>query len=155
MNIRRALPEDIPDIHDLVMELAIYEKGEREFTASLEEYRRDFEDGIFTAFLAEVGGETVGMVLFYMTFSTWKGRMLYLEDFVVRTTHRRAGIGQMLFDAFLAEARRLKCKVTKWQVLDWNQPAIDFYVKNNAVIEKEWYNCKIYFQKPRNSGQKT
>ena len=72
------------------------------------------------------------MALFYLTFSTWKGKMLYLEDFVVFNDYRRNGIGQMLFEAFLAEAQRLGCRLTKWQVLDWNQPAIDFYEKNQA-----------------------
>ena len=143
MRIRKALPEDIADIHDLVRELAIYEKAEEEFTATREEYAQDFEAGVFDAILAEIDGETVGMVLFYLTYSTWKGKMLYLEDFVVKTSHRRLGIGQKLFEAFLNEAKEQQCKLTKWQVLDWNQPAIDFYLKNEATIEKEWYNCKI------------
>ena len=79
-----------------------------------------------------------------MTYSTWKGRMFYLEDFVVLEAYRRLGLGQMLFDAFLQEAKDQQCRLVKWQVLDWNEPALRFYRKNNAVIEKEWWNGKIF-----------
>lgn len=146
ITIRKAQKRDIPAIHELVRELAIYEKAEEEFTATLEEYERDFDDGIFQVIVAESQGRVVGMTLYYMTYSTWKGRMLYLEDFVVRSTHRRQGIGELLFDAFLGEARQRGCKLAKWQVLDWNQPALNFYQKYNAVIEKEWWNGKFFFQ---------
>jgi len=86
------------------------------------------------------------MTLYYMTFSTWKGKMLYLEDFVIKKGFRRLGIGQLLFDAFLETAREKGCKLTKWQVLDWNETALKFYEKNNAIIEKDWWNGKIIFQ---------
>jgi GNAT superfamily N-acetyltransferase len=145
--IRKAQKEDIPVIHSLVRELAIYEKGEKEFVVTVAEYERDFEDQLFEALLAEVEGQVVGMVLFYMTYSTWKGRMLYLEDFVVRSTHRRMGIGERLFDAFLETARQKGCSMVKWQVLDWNKPALNFYRKHKAIIEKEWWNGKIIFKK--------
>ena len=79
-----------------------------------------------------------------MTYSTWKGKMLYLEDFVVAQSHRRRGIGQLLFDAYKAEAIEKKAKLIKWQVLDWNEPAIAFYEKNGATIEKGWYNVKTF-----------
>lgn len=142
--IRKAEQKDLPAIHALVRELAIYEKAEHEFVASLEDYQTDFEAGIYEAHLAEVDGKVVGMALYYMTYSTWKGRMLYLEDFVVLGAYRRLGLGQQLFDAYLEEARKQKCRVVKWQVLDWNEPALRFYRKNNAVIEKEWWNGKIF-----------
>jgi GNAT superfamily N-acetyltransferase len=145
--VRLAQHEDLPAIHNLVRELAIYEKAEHEFTASLEEYRRDFEAGIFEALVAENSVDVVGMALFYMTYSTWKGRMLYLEDFVIRESHRRQGIGQLLFDGFLEQARRKECRLVKWQVLDWNQPALRFYEKYDATIEKEWWNGKIFFER--------
>ncbi len=147
ISIRKAQKKDIPAIHGLVRELAIYEKAEEEFIAGLEEYERDFEEGIFEAVVAEQEGLVVGMALYYMTYSTWKGRMLYLEDFVVLTSHRRRGIGELLFEAYLEEARRKECKLAKWQVLDWNQPALNFYKKFGAIIEKEWWNGKLFFEK--------
>jgi GNAT superfamily N-acetyltransferase len=143
--IRKAQRKDLAAIHDLVMELAIYEKGEAEFIATLEEYQHDFDAGWFEALVAEYEGKVVGMALFYNTYSTWKGRMLYLEDFVLQQAYRRLGIGQLLFDAVLTVAQEKACKLVKWQVLDWNEPAIRFYEKNSALIEKEWWNGKIIF----------
>ncbi len=146
-NIRLATREDLPAIHALVRELAIYEKAEEEFTASLEDYRRDMQAGIFEALVAETEGEISGMALYYMTYSTWKGRMLYLEDFVVKEAMRGRGIGEALFKAFLAEARKKNCRLVKWQVLDWNEPAIRFYKKFNTLFEDEWLNGKIFLSK--------
>lgn len=145
IEIRKAIEADLKIIHELVGELAVYEKAADEFIASLEEYQQDYKAGIFDALVAEASGEVVGMALYYMAYSTWKGRMMYLEDFVVKETFRRYGIGQLLFDAFLAEAQSQGCRLVKWQVLDWNTPAIKFYEKNDAVIEKEWWNGKIFF----------
>ncbi len=143
--IRKATKADLPAIHELVRELAIYERAVSEFIATIEDYERDFEAGIFEAIVAEADGLVVGMALYYMTYSTWKGRMLYLEDFVVRENYRRYGLGRQLFDAFLAEARQKDCRLVKWQVLDWNEPALNFYRQYDAIIEKEWWNGKIYF----------
>ncbi len=144
MMIRLAKREDLPAIHALVRDLAIYEKAEKEFVASLEDYYRDFDCGIFDTLVAEVQGEIVGMALYYMAYSTWKGRMLYLEDFVVKASMRGRGIGEKLFRAFLAEAEKKGCRLVKWQVLDWNEPAIRFYKKFGALIEEEWLNGKIF-----------
>ncbi len=144
IRIRIAQKEDIPAIHQLVRELAIYEKEEAAFTATLEDYYQDFTDHVFEAQVAIADNQVVGMILYYMTYSTWKGKMLYLEDFVVQEAFRGKGIGQKLFDAYLDTARAKGCRLTKWQVLDWNQPAIDFYEKNKAIIEKEWWNAKIF-----------
>ncbi len=145
ISIRLATREDLPDIHNLVRELAIYEKAEHEFTASLEDYYRDFDEDIFEALVAEKDGIICGMALYYMTYSTWKGKMLYLEDFVVRQSYRKMGVGQQLFDGFLQNAQEKNCRLVKWQVLDWNKPAIQFYEKNKALIEQGWWNGKIFF----------
>ena len=91
--IRKGKIEDLQYVHDLVRELAVYEKAEHEFIATLEDYQNDFKEGIFEVLLAEIEGEVVGMCLYYMTYSTWKGKMLYLEDFVVKQTYRQAGVG--------------------------------------------------------------
>lgn len=147
IDIRPAKLEDIPSIHNLVRELAIYEHAEEELIATVEDYKKDFEAHYFEALVAEQESEIVGIALYYKTYSTWKGRMLYLEDFVVKESHRKKGIGQGLFDAFLARSKELDCKMVKWQVLDWNEPAIAFYKKNKANIEKGWWNGKIIFEK--------
>lgn len=143
-SVRPGKREDLPAVHALVRELALYERAEHEFTASVEDYRRDFEAGYFETLVVEAGGRIVAMALYYTTYSTWKGRMLYLEDFVVREAYRGKGIGRALFDAFLEQARRKECRLVKWQVLDWNEPALNFYEKYNAIIEKEWWNGKLF-----------
>ena len=149
--IRLASESDMPAIHALVHELAVYERAPEAHTATIEDYLRDFKTGIFESHVAvntdeSLGkqGEIVGMIFYYMAYSTWKGRMLYLEDFVVTENYRQYGVGQMLFETFLEIAREKECRLVKWQVLDWNEPAIKFYRKNEAIIENEWYNGKIF-----------
>jgi GNAT superfamily N-acetyltransferase len=150
--VRKANINDMSTIHALVHELAVYEKSPESHTATTEEYTRDFKQGIFDSYVAvdldapTVGGKVVGMILYYMAYSTWRGRMLYLEDFVVTESYRQYGVGQMLFDKFIEVARKEDCFLVKWQVLDWNEPAIRFYEKNNAIIESDWYNGKIFLK---------
>ena len=143
--IRPATEADLPAIHDLVYELAVYEKEPEAVETTAGEYLEDFRNGLFECTVAEMDGQVVGMTLFYMAYSTWRGKMLYLDDFVVKESHRRHGIGQLLFDAFVEEGRRRGCRLIKWQVLDWNQPALDFYKKNKATIETNWWNGKILY----------
>lgn len=144
MTIRPADRADLPAILGLVTELAIYERQPEAVTATLEDYEKNHAAGVFEAIVAELDGAVVGMALFYMSWSTWKGRMLFLEDFVVTETARRTGAGQLLFDAYLAEARARDCRVAKWQVLEWNEPALKFYQKNGAIIETDWWNGKLF-----------
>lgn len=144
IHLRQATAADLPAVHALVGELAEYERAADQFTASLADYERDLAAGIFEVIVAERNDEVVGMVLYYMAYSTWKGRMLYLEDFVVRLDQRRGGVGQRLFDALVARARELDCRLVKWQVLDWNEPALAFYRRNQATIETEWWNGKLF-----------
>jgi len=144
ITIRKASKSDLVGILDLVIELAIFEKEPDAVTATIDDYEDSFDQGVFEALVAECEGQIIGTALYYMTYSTWKGKMLYLEDLVVTQTFRRKGIGQLLFDAVLEETKAKSAKLLKWQVLDWNQPAIDFYEKNKAIIEKDWYNGKIF-----------
>ena len=142
--IRPATESDIPGIHALVYELAVYEKEPEAVFTTPEEYLEDFRNGLFESHVAEMEGKIVGMTLFFMMYSSWKGKMLYLDDFVVNEQYRRFGVGQKLYDAFIEEGRRRGCRLVKWQVLDWNEPAIKFYEKNEAIIEKGWWNVKKF-----------
>lgn len=142
--IRPATESDIPSIHALVYELAVYEKEPEAVFTTPEEYLEDFRNGLFESHVAEMEGKVVGMTLFFMMYSSWKGKMLYLDDFVVNEQYRRFGVGQKLYDAFIEEGRRRSCRLVKWQVLDWNEPAIKFYEKNEAIIEKGWWNVKKF-----------
>ena len=141
--IRNANFDDLPHIYSLVKELAVYEESGDQVTVNLKDYKNDFNENLFESLVAINNGEIIGMMLYYMTYSTWKGKMLYLEDFVVREEHRNKGVGQQLFNTFIKVAKDKKAKLVKWQVLDWNIPAINFYKKNDAVIEKNWWNVKI------------
>lgn len=143
--IRPCTIDDIPAMYDLVIELAIFEKEPDAVKSKPEEYVKNFNEGLIQAFVAEYEGEVVGMALYYDIFSTWYGKSLYLEDFVVKQSHRNLGIGQKLWDAFIEEAKAQGCRQVKWQVLDWNTEAVNFYYKNNATIEKGWWNGKVYF----------
>jgi GNAT superfamily N-acetyltransferase len=146
--IRPLRLSDMPRVHELVHELAVYERAPEAHTATVADYERDFQAGLFAGHAAEIDGTMVGMTFFFMAYSTWRGRMLYLEDFVVTEPYRGGGVGQALFDAFLEEARHRSCALVKWQVLDWNEPALRFYRRQHAQLESEWLNGKILLTAP-------
>lgn len=143
IHIRTATEADMPAVHALVRELADYEKEPEAVLTTPEEYADDYRNGLFECRVAELDGQVVGMTLFYMAYSTWKGKMLYLDDFVVKESFRGKGIGQLLYDDFIEEGRQRGCRLVKWQVLDWNEPAIRFYERNQARVEKGWWNVKV------------
>jgi len=143
ISIRTATIKDIPSVFALVKELAIYEKAEHEVYVDVAYYKEAFIKGIFDSIVATINGDIIGICIYYTTFSTWKGKMLYLEDFMVREAYRQNGVGQLLYDKLVSIAKAEGFKLMKWQVLDWNEPAIKFYEKNEATIEKEWWNCKV------------
>lgn len=144
IKVRKAQQSDLPALLLLVKELADYEKASDQVSATIEDYETAFKENIFEALVATVDGQVTGMTLYYMAYSTWRGKMLFLEDFVVSEIYRNKGIGQLLFDAFLEDARLKKVAMVKWQVLDWNEPAIAFYEKNNAIFDKGWWNVKMF-----------
>jgi GNAT superfamily N-acetyltransferase len=119
IEIREARAEDCDSMVDLITELAIYEKAEKE-------------------------AEIIGMAFYYYKYSTWKGSCLYLEDLVVREACRKEGVGSKLFEAIIRVAKLKKVKRMEWQVLDWNEPAINFYNKYNAELDPEWINGRFY-----------
>jgi len=143
--LRKVTVEDMEDVHQLVIGLAIYENEPEAVTATLDDYKAAFEEGIFDAIVAILDSKIVGMVLYYMTFSTWKGKCMYLEDFYVVPEYRNMGIGQQLFQAYIDETKKAGAKQAKWQILDWNEPALGFYHKNEANKKKNLWNGKLYF----------
>jgi GNAT superfamily N-acetyltransferase len=145
--IRRALQTDCPRLLELIYELAVYEKAPQEVTVSLSH----FSDSGFGAnpvwwgFVAEVDGMVVGMALYYIRYSTWKGQRMYLEDILVTESMRGNKIGSKLMDQLIIEAKEKNFTGMNWQVLEWNEPAIHFYKKYNASFDPEWVNCSIVF----------
>jgi GNAT superfamily N-acetyltransferase len=144
--LRRGVEADLPQVLGLIKELAVYEKAPEAVTNTLAAMQRDGfgPEPIFGFFVLEnEPAEIIGLALYYTAYSTWKGRMLYLEDLVVTATARRGGLGRLLFDAVVAEARATGAVRMKWQVLDWNESAIGFYKKLGANIESEWLNGNL------------
>lgn len=146
LTIRKAEKKDVPDLHRLVMELAIYEKAPDSVEVSVEEMEREGfgPNAIYKAFVAENEGKIVGMALYYEKYSTWKGRCIYLDDIVVSEKYRRYGIGGKLFNEVVKVCKQLGVRKMDWQVLDWNEPAIEFYKKYNASFADEWLNVTLY-----------
>jgi GNAT superfamily N-acetyltransferase len=146
ISIRRAVKEDCPQLMLLVKELAEYEKAPHEVTVTMEHFT---ESGfgpapVWWAFVAEEEGKILGFALYYIRYSTWKGQAMYLEDIIVTEKARGKGIGRMLFDQLIVEAKEKKFNRIIWQVLEWNEPAINFYRKYNADFDAEWLNASIY-----------
>jgi len=150
IQIRRAQASDCERILELIHELAVYERAPQEVTVSLEHFRESGfgEKPVWWAFVAtttdgEGKEQIVAFALYYIRYSTWKGQCMYLEDLLVTQDMRGKGIGKMLFDRLIEEAREKRFKRLCWQVLDWNEPAINFYKKYNASFDGEWINCAI------------
>lgn len=145
IQIRKGIKTDIPQALQLVKELAEYEKAPLEVSVSIEEMEHDgfSENPLFFFFVAEADQKVIGIALYYIKYSTWKGKCIFLEDIIVTEQHRKAGIGKMLFDEVVKVAKTMNVKRMEWQVLEWNTPAIKFYEKLNASFDKEWINCKL------------
>lgn len=145
MLIRRAVKEDCPRLLELVKELALYEKAPDEVTVTLEHFQDSGfgQNPVWWAFAAEENGVILGFALYYIRYSTWKGQAMYLEDILVTESARGKGIGKLLFEELIKEAAEKKLNRIIWQVLEWNEPAINFYKKFNANFDPEWVNCSI------------
>ena len=146
INIRRAVKEDCPRLLELITELAVYEKAPNDVTVTMEHF---VESGfgkhpVWWAFVAEVNGSVEGFALYYIRYSTWKGQAMYLEDIIVTESMRGKKLGKLLFDRLIEEAKEKKWTRIIWQVLDWNETAINFYKKYNASFDAEWVNCSLY-----------
>ena len=146
IQVRRAVKADCPRLLELVRELAVYEKAPDEVTVSLEHFENSgFGPApVWWAFVAEENDFIYGFALYYIRYSTWKGQAMYLEDILVTEAARGKGIGKLLFDRLIEEAREKGFKRMIWQVLEWNKPAINFYNKYKAEFDGEWLNGSLY-----------
>jgi GNAT superfamily N-acetyltransferase len=144
--VRKAVKRDVPEILRLIKELAEYEKAPQEVKVTLEELENDGfgPNAVYSAFVAEAAGKIVGMALYYVKYSTWKGKCIYLDDIVVNQEYRRHGIGAKLFEEVVKVCKAMGARKMDWQVLDWNEPAIEFYKKYDTVFSNEWVNCTLH-----------
>ncbi|MFM7079923.1 MAG: N-acetyltransferase family protein [Bacteroidota bacterium] len=143
--VRTGTPTDVPAVLGLIRELALYEKAPLEVTNTEEDMLRDGfgENPVYRLLVAELDGKVVGMAIYFVKYSTWKGKGVYLDDIVVTEPMRGQGIGAKLFKAVMQDARDMDAKQMHWQVLDWNEPAIRFYKRYGCDFDSEWINCKF------------
>ena len=144
--IREAKPKDISAVLQLIRELANFEREPKAVVNTESElHQHVFKDKICNAIVADDNNEIIGFALYYNSYSTWKGKCLYLEDLYVQEARRKHGIGALLFEKIISIAKYQKVRRLEWLVLDWNQPAIQFYKKYEANLDNSWLNGKIEF----------
>ena len=143
--IREGIKEDLPAVLRLIKELADFEKSLDEVTITLEDLENDgFGDRPWFWFLvAEENNEIIGLSFYWIRYSTWKGKFLFLEDFVIKQEYKRQGIGSKLFEETIKICKEENLNGMIWQVLGWNSTAIDFYKKYDAEISSDWLNGKL------------
>jgi len=141
IQILKASQEDMPQVLALIKELALFEKEPDAVEVTVDDLVKEGfgEDPLFTCFIAKVDNETVGMALVYFRFSTWKGRTVHLEDLVVKESMRGKHVGKALYAEVMNYGYENGVKRIEWVVLDWNQPAIDFYKNTGAKFQKNWH----------------
>jgi GNAT superfamily N-acetyltransferase len=142
-SIRTGTEQDLESVMALIHELAVYEKAPHEVINTHADLVQDWKNGWFNLLVAaRSDGKILGMALYHNAYSTWKGKMLYLDDLIVKEPFRNQGIGKALLLALRHEALKQEVHIIKWQVLDWNEPAIKMYERLGVQIDKGWWNCK-------------
>ena len=138
--IRKAVLKDMPQVLDLITELAVFEKEPDAVEITIADLQNDGfgEDPAFECFVAELEGKVEGIALVYSRYSTWKGRILHLEDLIVSQKMRGSGLGTALLDEVVRYGHQLGVKRICWDVLDWNASAIEFYEKKGADVKRDW-----------------
>lgn len=148
-HIRKAERRDCPAMLTLIRELALYEKAPEEVTVDPLHFEESgfSSNPVWWSFVVENEEKNiVAFALYYIRYSTWKGQVMYLEDILVTEPLRGNGIGKMLIERLIVEAKEKGFKRMTWQVLDWNEPAINFYKKFGAKFDPEWVNVTIEIQ---------
>lgn len=145
IEIRKGTKEDLPRLMELIQELALFEKAPDSITNTIKDMEADGfgSTPVFEFYVAITDKIIVGIALYFVKYSTWKGKGIYLDDLIITEKYRGKGIGKILFDKIIDEAKKINAKQLHWQVLDWNTPAIDFYKKYGADIDATWLDCKL------------
>ncbi|MRK23772.1 N-acetyltransferase family protein [Pseudomonas sp. JG-B] len=146
IEIRPARPEDALQILDFIIELAVYERAGNEVIANVEDIRRTLfaDNAPSRALMCLKDGQPIGYAVYFYSYSTWLGRNgIYLEDLYITPDQRGIGAGRRLLREIAREARANDCGRLEWSVLDWNQPAIDFYHSIGARPQNEWVRYRL------------
>ena len=145
IHVRKGIKSDLPEVLELIKELALFEKAPEQVTNTVEAMEKEGfgSNPSFEFLVAEFEGRICAMALYFVKYSTWKGKGLFLDDLIVTEKLRSKGIGKKLFEEVILEAKKINAKQLHWQVLDWNSPAIDFYKKEGASIDATWLDCKL------------
>ena len=140
MIIRKAVKEDMPQVLELIQELATFEKEPDAVVVTVEDLVRDgfSENPLFQCFIAQIGIEIIGIAFYYYRYSTWKGKTIHLEDLIVKESKRGSGAGFALYSEIIQQGKRDNVRRIEWNVLDWNTPAIEFYEKIGAKVLDDW-----------------
>lgn len=138
--IRKATENDAELIFNLIKKLAIYEKMENEVVTNVEQLKESiFKNNFAEVVIAEENSKLVGFALYFFNFSTFLGKPgLYLEDLFVEEDCRGKGYGKKLLLHLVKIAKEKNCGRMEWAVLDWNEPAINFYKSLGARQIDEW-----------------
>ncbi len=145
IKIRKGIKSDLPSVLNLIKELAEYENSLEEVTITLKDLENDGfgSHRCYRFLVAEKENKIIGLSFYWIRYSTWKGKFLFLEDLIVTKEYRQQKIGSQLFEATINECYAINANGMIWQILDWNTPAIEFYKKYNAAITNEWLNGKL------------
>ena len=140
MIIRKGTPTDMHAVLSLIKELAVFEKEPDAVVVTEEDLVRDgfSPNPLFHCFVAEVNDRIIGIALYYYRYSTWKGKTIHLEDLIVKEKKRGIGAGMALYKEVIKQGKKDGVRRIEWAVLDWNQNAIDFYVKTGAKFLSDW-----------------
>ena len=140
MIIRKGEKQDMASVLKLIKELAIFEKEPNAVVLTEADLIRDgFSDKpLFYTFVAEVDKQIIGIALYYYRYSTWKGKTIHLEDLIVTQASRGTGAGFALYYEIIKQGKKDKVRRIEWNVLSWNEPAIDFYEKTGAILLEDW-----------------
>ena len=152
INIRKGTKSDLPIILNLIKELALYENSLDKVLITIEDLQKDGfgKHPLYWILIAETNNEIIGMAFYYIRYSTWSGKILYLEDFVVKESFRRNGVGSLLFNECIRITKKINANGMAWQVLNWNTSAINFYKKYNAELKNDWTNGKLKIEQINN-----
>lgn len=145
INIRKATKQDMPIVHELIKELAIFEKEPDAVEVTILDLEKDgFEENPqFMCFVADGEEGIEGLALMYYRYSTWKGKVLHLEDLIVRESSRGKGLGTALLNEVVKFGKAVGVRRISWEVLDWNTPAIDLYEKKGANVLRDWHVVQL------------